>query len=152
MGEVCHVTMLTIYATQELKAVQVIDGNKLVPKKRGITLRMLLSHTGKQSAMRAMSSRLTSTPQPASATPSSTHVSTTIMAPSASMSSLATPMTIYRSPSSTSLESDGSTASISTGLGNWSSASQECRSMATSRNTSSSPWASRTSTCFRRSI
>jgi len=29
----------------ELKDVQVIDGKKLVPKKRGITLRMLLSHT-----------------------------------------------------------------------------------------------------------
>ncbi|EHY56851.1 hypothetical protein HRR83_002072 [Exophiala dermatitidis] len=29
----------------ELKAVQVWDGSKLVPKKRGITLRMLLAHT-----------------------------------------------------------------------------------------------------------
>jgi hypothetical protein len=31
---------------QELAKVQVIDGGKLVPKKRKITLRMLLSHTG----------------------------------------------------------------------------------------------------------
>ena len=31
---------------QELKEVKVIEGNQLVPKKRGITLRMLLSHTG----------------------------------------------------------------------------------------------------------
>jgi hypothetical protein len=29
-----------------LKAVQVLEGGKLVPKKKGITLRMLLSHTG----------------------------------------------------------------------------------------------------------
>jgi hypothetical protein len=31
---------------QELAKVQVIDGDKLVPKKRKITLRMLLAHTG----------------------------------------------------------------------------------------------------------
>ena len=35
-------------SSQELKDVQVIDGKKLVPKKRGITLRMLLSHTGQE--------------------------------------------------------------------------------------------------------
>jgi hypothetical protein len=35
-------------SSQELKDVQVIDGKNLVPKKRGITLRMLLSHTGKE--------------------------------------------------------------------------------------------------------
>ena len=33
---------------QELKAVQVLqEDGKLVPKERGITLRMLLNHTGK---------------------------------------------------------------------------------------------------------
>jgi CubicO group peptidase (beta-lactamase class C family) len=32
---------------KELKAVQVLENGKLVPKKRGITLRMLLSHTGR---------------------------------------------------------------------------------------------------------
>lgn len=34
------------FGKQELKAVQVFENGKLVPKKRAITLRMLLSHTG----------------------------------------------------------------------------------------------------------
>jgi hypothetical protein len=135
---------------QELAKVQVIDGGKLVPKKRKITLRMLLAHTGTSYILKYTRSFVayTNFSQLASDILSSTHALTISTDRLAWMNSRVCPMTTSASLSSTNPANNGNTASISTGLDSLLSASADYGWVTTSKNTSSNQWVLRTSTCF----